>query len=95
MMPIIHTNILDLLNELSQWGFKLYGASLEGSNLQEATFSQKRVLVVGSEGQGISKRALAKLDEVYKIEMQRDFDSLNVNAATAIFLYRMSHAIKR
>ena len=94
MTPIICDNILDMFNEFSQIGFKLYGADLDGAPLQDATFESKRVLVMGSEDRGISKRAKAKLDEVYKIEMKRDFDSLNVNAAAAIFLHRMSYAIK-
>ena len=94
MPPIIHGNILDLLNEFSQLGFKLYGADLDGKPLQKFKFLTKRLLVLGSEDRGISKRAKQKLDEVYKIEMKRDFDSLNVNAAAAIFLHRMSYAIK-
>ena len=94
-MPILVTkNILDLLNELKQVGFELSGADLEGSSLHDATFSKKRALILGSEGRGISKRAKEKLDNLYRIEMQRDFDSLNVSAAAAIFLYRMSYAIK-
>ncbi len=94
LVPIVHSNILDLMNEFSQIGFKIYGADLDGTDLSEATFSQKRVLVLGSEDRGISKRAKAKLDSIYKIEMQREFDSLNVSAAAAIFLHRMSYAIK-
>ena len=94
MPPIVHSNILDLLNEFSQVDFKLYGADLDGKPLQESKFAAKRLLVLGSEDRGISKRAKQKLDEVYKIEMKRDFDSLNVNAAAAIFLHRMSYAIK-
>lgn len=94
-MPLlVIPNILDLLNELSQVGFCLYGADLEGTPLQEAKFNSKRVLLLGSEGKGISKRAKQKLDELYKIEMKRDFDSLNVSAAAAIFIHRMSYAIK-
>ncbi len=95
MVPIIHGNILDLLNELKQAGFELYGADLDGKPLQKAEFGKKRVLILGSEDRGISKRAKAKLDEVYKIEMSRDFDSLNVSAAAAIFLHRMGYAIRR
>ncbi len=94
-MPILVVkNILDLLNELTQAGFELSGADLEGEPLQDATFAQKRALVLGSEGRGLSKRAKEKLDKVYKIEMKRDFDSLNVSAAAAIFIHRMSYAIK-
>jgi len=94
MVPIVHSNILDLINELKQVGFKIYGADLDGEPLQNASFGEKRVLVLGSEDRGISKRAKAKLDEIYKIEMKREFDSLNVSAAAAIFLHRMSYAVK-
>jgi len=94
LVPVVHPNILDLINELSQVGFKIYGADLDGKPLQDAAFSSKRVLVLGSEDRGISKRAKTKLDDIYKIEMSREFDSLNVSAAAAIFLHRMSYAIK-
>ncbi len=94
LTPVICSNILNLLNELKQQGFELYGADLDGKPLETAKFNTKKVLVLGSEGKGISKRVKAKLDEIYKITMQRDFDSLNVNAAAAIFLHRMSYANK-
>jgi len=94
MTPLVHNNILDLMNELHQVGFSIYGADLDGKPLQDAAFESKRVLVLGSEDRGISKRAKEKLDSIYKIEMSREFDSLNVSAAAAIFLHRMSYAIK-
>jgi 23S rRNA (guanosine2251-2'-O)-methyltransferase len=89
-MPfVIIPNILDVLNELRQIDFKVYGASMEGTSLTECVFKSKKVLVMGSEGAGISKRAKSKIDEMLKIEMQREFDSLNVSAAAAIFIDRM------
>ena len=89
-MPfVIVPNILDVLNELKQVEFTIYGASMEGTALNECTFDTKKVLVMGSEGKGISKRAKSKIDTTIKIEMQRDFDSLNVSVATAIFIDRM------
>ena len=94
MPPIVHNNILDLINELKQVGFSIYGANLEGKSLNEASFNHKRVLVLGSEDRGISKRAKERLDNILKINMVREFDSLNVSAAAAIFLHRMSYAIK-
>jgi len=94
-MPFtIIPNILDPLNELKQVGFTLYGASMDGTSLGGATFEKKRVLVLGSEGEGISKRARAKIDEMVSIEMSRTFDSLNVSAAAAILIYRMKNATK-
>jgi len=93
LIPIVLQNPLDLINELKQLEFKLYGADLDGKPLSNATFQEKRVLVLGSEDRGISKRVKSKLDNVYKIEMAREFDSLNVSAAAAIFIYRMSNGV--
>ncbi|WP_353661797.1 23S rRNA (guanosine(2251)-2'-O)-methyltransferase RlmB [Hydrogenimonas sp. SS33] len=85
-------NLLDLLNELKLAGFTLYGAGMEGTPIQEAQIEPKRVLVLGSEGAGIPRRAMEKMDEVVSVEMVRPFDSLNVSAAAAILIYRMMHA---
>jgi len=89
-MPFaIIPNTLDVLNELKQVGFLVYGASMEGMNIDLCEFSDKKVLILGSEGEGISKRAKSKVDKMVKIEMRREFDSLNVSAAAAILIDRM------
>jgi 23S rRNA (guanosine2251-2'-O)-methyltransferase len=94
-MPfMIAANILDTFNELQQLGFTFYGASMDGENVQELTFDTKRVLVLGSEGKGLSKKIIAKLDHKVSIEMKHTFDSLNVSAAAAILIHRMGYAIK-
>jgi 23S rRNA (guanosine2251-2'-O)-methyltransferase len=94
-MPfMIASNILDTFNELQQLGFTFYGASMDGENVQELTFDPKRVLVLGSEGKGLSKKVIAKLDHRVSIEMKHAFDSLNVSAAAAILIHRMGYAIK-
>ena len=94
-MPVMITaNILDNFNELKQLGFSVYGASMEGENVQEMTFTSKRVLVLGSEGKGLSGKVLNKIDTIVSIKMKHAFDSLNVSAAAAILIYRMGYAIK-
>jgi len=94
-MPfIIIPNILDVLNELKQVDFKLYGASMDGTFVNKCQFKQKKVLVLGSEGEGISKRAKFKIDEMVSIEMKREFDSLNVSVAAGILIDRMRYAVK-
>jgi 23S rRNA (guanosine2251-2'-O)-methyltransferase len=93
-MPfVIIPNILDVLNELKQVDFKVYGAGMQGSRVESCQFSNKKVLVLGSEGQGISKRATSKIDEMISIEMKHEFDSLNVSAAAAILIHRMGNAV--
>ncbi len=92
-MPVaIVPNLLDLLNELKQKGFTLYGTGTEGEPAEEVHIDRKRVLVLGSEGEGIPKRAMERMDRILTIKMARPFDSLNVSAAAAILIYRMGHA---
>jgi len=94
-MPFrIQHNILDLLHEFGQIGFTSYGASMEGDAVEEMLFAHKRVLVLGSEDKGISKKVKSKLDRRLSIGMKRDFDSLNVSAAAAILIHRMGYATK-
>lgn len=94
-MPFrVERNILDVLHELGQAGHTLYGASMEGRPVEEEVFPRRRTLILGSEERGISKKARQKLDETLAIRMKREFDSLNVSAAAAIMIHRMSYAVE-
>ncbi|WP_457593396.1 23S rRNA (guanosine(2251)-2'-O)-methyltransferase RlmB [Hydrogenimonas sp.] len=92
-MPVaIVPSLLDLLNELKQKGFTLYGTGTDGEPVEKVQIERKRVLVLGSEGEGIPKRAMERMDRIVTVRMARPFDSLNVSAAAAILIYRMGHA---
>jgi len=91
---VVKKNTLDIVNELKQKGFTLYGASMEGEAIEDKSFDMKRVLVMGSEDKGISKRVKERLNETVSITMRREFDSLNVSAAAAILIHRMGYAIQ-
>jgi len=94
-MPfMVVPNILDTFNELKQQGFTFYGAAMQGKNIQDMIFDRKRVLLLGSEGKGLSKKVLSKVNHKVSIEMQHAFDSLNVSAAAAILIHRMAYAVK-
>ena len=94
-MPfMISQNILDNINELSQIGFRFYGASTDGKDIEDMSFDKKRVLVLGSEGKGISRKVASKLNQKISIEMKHAFDSLNVSAAASILIHRMNYAVK-
>jgi len=94
-MPlVIRYNILDILNELKQSGFYLYGASMEGEPIENKLFAKKRVLILGSEDLGLSKKVKSRLDETISIKMKREFDSLNVSVAAGIMIHRMSYGVK-
>jgi 23S rRNA (guanosine2251-2'-O)-methyltransferase len=91
---MINKNILDHINELSQLGFIFYGAMMDGIDINKLEFNQKRVLVLGNEGDGISKKITKKLNQKVSIEMKHEFNSLNVNSAGSILIHRMSYAVK-
>jgi len=92
-MPFMITpNVLDSFNELGQLGFEVYGAQMDGTNIKEVEFATKRILVLGSEGKGLSKKVASKVNHMVSIEMKHAFDSLNVSAAAAILIHRMNNA---
>ena len=82
---------LDMVNELKQVGFSLYGADMGGVDVRDVEFAPKRALIMGSEGCGIPPRIKERLDKVISIKMSREFDSLNVSAAAAILCDRIAN----
>lgn len=89
-IPIaMHSDGLTLLNELKQSGFTTYVADAGGENINNIKFSQKKALILGSEGDGVPQKAISKCDKTVAIGMKNSWDSLNVSAAFAIICYRM------
>jgi len=87
-MPIlVIKNILDVINDLKTSGFLIVGADMNGKH--SVSKKNKVALVMGSEGEGLSKRVKDKLDETISIEMKRKFDSLNVSVAAGILMDRI------
>jgi len=89
MKIIVFENILELLNILKTKGYLLIGADLNGKC--KPSRKEKTALILGNEGEGLSKRVKERLDEVLTIEMKREFDSLNVSAAAAILIDRITN----
>jgi len=91
-MPLaVEHNIHNVLNDLKMSGFRSYGADMGGMDIRKAEIVQKRVLVLGNEGEGLTSRVSSKLDQIVSIKMAHDFDSLNVSVAGAILMDRMRY----
>ena len=88
MKIINYFNILELVNVLKTKGYKIVGADMNGKC--KVSF-EKIALILGNEGEGIRKKVKEKLDEKLTIQMNRDFDSLNVASAAAILIDRISN----
>jgi 23S rRNA (guanosine2251-2'-O)-methyltransferase len=91
-MPFaIEQNIHNVLNDFKTSGFSSYGADMGGIDIRDVKVKQKRVLVLGSEGEGLTNRVSSKLDNIVSIKMAHEFDSLNVSVAGAILMDRMRY----
>jgi len=85
----IEHNIHNVMNDLKTSGFCVYGADMGGVDIRDVKVKQKRALILGSEGEGLTSRVISKLDKVVSIKMSHEFDSLNVSVAGAILMDRM------
>ncbi len=73
---------------LKKEGFWLYGAEADGRELYyRADYRRPLVLVIGSEGKGLSRLVRRNCDLVLSIPMPGRTGSLNVAATTAILTY--------
>lgn len=88
-MKIIEvTNISDTLEKLKDKGAWIYGLAGEGHVLvDDVDYPDKSVLVLGSEGEGISRLVKKHCDVLLKIPMEDSVESLNVSVASAIACY--------
>lgn len=84
--------LAETLRELRARGVRCIAAHphTDKKTLAQADFSGDVCIVLGSEGNGISKAVLEACDEAVAIPMANGVDSLNVGAAAAVFLYEVS-----
>jgi 23S rRNA (guanosine2251-2'-O)-methyltransferase len=83
-------NFSRALEELKAAGFWVYGTALEAEQLiQTVKFSGSIVLVVGSEGEGLSLSAQRCCDLLVSIPLSGNTPSLNASVATGMALYEI------
>ena len=81
-------NIPALLKELQKQGLWIFGTAAEGSvSLYETDLKGPAAIVIGSEGDGMSRLARENCDFLVRIPMRGRISSLNASAAAAILLY--------
>jgi tRNA G18 (ribose-2'-O)-methylase SpoU len=87
--PARQLNLVQVLQDLRQRGVRCIAAHphTDKKILSEADFTGDCCIVLGNEGDGISKEVLDNCDEAVAIPMPPTVDSLNVGAAAAVFLY--------
>lgn len=82
----IKTHQVDLKKYLSNYKGKIYGALLEGENVYQANLQKDGILLMGNEGNGISKDLIPLITDKISIPRLGEAESLNVAVATGILV---------
>ena len=83
-------NLSRALEYLKTQGFWIYGLAAEASQpMHKTDFSEPVVLVVGSEGSGLSLSVQTRCDLLLSIELGGKTPSLNASVATGMALYEI------
>lgn len=84
---IMVTNLVNAINKLKSQGYFAYAADMDGKYFREVDYSDKVLLIIGSEGNGISKLVKENVDQVVSIPMNGVVNSLNASVAASILIY--------
>lgn len=81
-------NIPSLLKDLKKQGVWVFGTAANGiTGLYDADLKGAAAIVIGSEGDGMTRLAAENCDFLVSIPMKGDLNSLNASASAAILLY--------
>lgn len=88
-VPVIRVNnVVQTINKLKEESFWIAGADAAGDTFYyDADFKGPLLLIVGSEGKGISPLVRKSCDFLVKIPMRGKINSLNASNAAAILMY--------
>lgn len=89
-VPVIIDKDLSLLKELKASGFKVIGSSLNTkNNFFDIKLKNQVIIVVGNEGKGMSDEVEELCDNLVKIPMPGNAESLNVAIAASIMMFEV------
>lgn len=87
---VMVTNLNQTIENLKENGFWIYGLAGEASeNIAQTNLTGKVGLVVGNEGDGLSRLVRENCDVLVKIPMLGKVNSLNASVASALSMYEV------
>ena len=86
---IMVNNIVNAINKLKDNGYFVYAADMDGENYKTVDYASKKVLVIGNEGDGISRLTRENSDVIVSIPIKENVESLNASVAAGILIYGM------
>lgn len=89
------TNINRTIEDLQKNGIWVYGLSMDGEDYEKITFEGGVALVIGAEGDGISRLTSDKCDQIISLPICGQIDSLNASVAAGIMMYKVLSCRRR
>lgn len=88
------SNLSSAIKTLKENGYWVYGLDGKAKKLIcEIDFPKKTVLVLGSESDGMRKITASLCDELVKIKISDELESLNVSNTAAVAFYHLSRTV--
>ncbi len=81
------SNLVNTLKELKDKGYWVIGTDMDGTDYKNIDYSGKIVIVIGSEGKGLSRLVEENCDFIASIPMKGTVNSLNASVAAALVIY--------
>ena len=85
-------NLNRTAEELKEAGLWVVATALEGEDVYKADLTGPIALVIGSEGDGISRLMLERSDRRVTLPMKGHIESLNASVAAGIVIYEIARA---
>lgn len=82
----LQDNLINVMSELQEHSFKIYGADLKGKDLYQVELAAHSAIVMGSESHGLTPGVKQMLSEIVTIPRFGKTESLNVAMAAGIIL---------
>lgn len=83
------TNLNRTIDDLKKKGVWTYAVTMDGQDYQKVDFRGGVALVIGAEGEGISRLTLENCDNRVSLPMAGHIDSLNASVAAGVMMYRV------
>ncbi len=81
------TNISECIRDLKDQGLWIAGADMDGADMYSSNLTGALGLVIGNEGEGISRLVKENCDFLVSIPMTGKISSLNASVAGAVLMY--------
>lgn len=84
------TNLSQTLDKLKAAGLWVFATALDGKDIRTWNSQGPIALIIGNEGQGVSKNLMQNSDDLITIPMVGHVQSLNASVAAAIITYEVA-----